>query len=57
VSFIIVTRNPRSQAAFAVVKGPEQDLSEWPTKEEAEKVAAQMIWAGAWIWKVVEIDV
>jgi hypothetical protein len=56
VSFVVVARNPRSKALFAIVKSPDQDVVEFATADEAKRVANKMPWAKAWLWEIVEID-
>lgn len=59
MGYLIVTRNPRTKQAIAIMDGTseyDERLAEFDTEEAANEAAANTTVCKAWGYQIVEID-
>lgn len=56
MSFVVLTRNPRSKRLVIIVNGDPDDIAEFKTRAEAEVAARNTTVCKAWGHEIVEID-
>lgn len=59
MGYVIITRNPRSKQAIAIVEGDngyDEHMAEFETEEAANEAAAHTTVCKAWGYQIIEID-
>jgi hypothetical protein len=57
MSFIILFRNPSSNAVFVVTGSADGEAHEFSTEQDAEDFGQNAIWGAAWPWEVINCSV
>lgn len=55
MSFVILTRNPRSRQLIAITGSDDDGLAEFKTEQEAADAAAKTTVCRAWGYDVIEV--
>jgi hypothetical protein len=55
MTFILVTRNPRTRQLIAITGEDQENLAEFPTESEARAVAMALPLCEAWGFEAVEV--
>lgn len=56
MGFVLITRNPRTNKAIAIVNADDDLISEFPTEAAATEAANNTTACKAWGYQIVEID-